>query len=331
MKKLSVGILGGAGVMGKRRAKIIKENFSDIAEVSCLWDVKEGYDRSFRNVDCAFICTPTQNHLEDFDQLSKHTKCFFVEKPIAFNFSEADSILSEASINGHMIKMGTNFLHIPVISGMRKLMLENAKDGKTLFSIRAKVGHNGTGWIEGWRSDRNRGTLLDNGIHIIDFISSIYGLPKKYSAKCYNIRKRNKAEDFAVCAMDYGSFVVSLQCSWVEEDGYASIEACYDGFTLLCDNKDSRSGLWLIKGKDAGEINCPDAGYSHMLDMKEFFDAIISGDEQYFQTRHYRYAKDMIIIDGLYMSDASSREVSTVSVVSSIGDRSIVNDLRRYS
>ena len=244
---MDVGLVG-CGQIGHRRAAVLSE--SDDRLVVAADDVAERVQRlatefscrstavwqevvSDPSIDTVMVAT-THEWLAPVTKAAlENGKHVLVEKPMARNSAEAESILE--SVSGKAIlKVGYNHRHHPAVSKARELLAKGAI-GAPLY-IRCRYGHGGRpGYGTEWRADREKsggGELLDQGIHCIDlgrwflgnFIEAT-GLVDTYVWNSRNEPPGDSVEDnaFALLRTESGQ-TMSLHASWTQWKNLFSFE-----------------------------------------------------------------------------------------------------------
>lgn len=200
----------GLGSIGKKHAKLIKDNFNyDIYEYRYKkdksysdLDIKEVYDlKDIDNIkpDVAFITSPTNTHIEYATYCAKRGINLFIEKPI----SDSDKGLSDL-IN--LIKKNSIKTYVAYCLRFHPAIIWLKKNIKNKpIHITVNVSSYFPGWIKGmnplknFRSSKKTGggVILDLS-HEIDYLYYLFGdvnTIKVNSEKVSNIT--NDSEDFA--------------------------------------------------------------------------------------------------------------------------------------
>jgi predicted dehydrogenase len=176
------------------------------------------------DLDAVVVSTPPPLHADmciGALESGKHVLC---EKPLARSPAECRVILDAVAQAGRLLATGFNYRFYPAIVKAREL-LDSGLIGE-LDHIRSYAGHpGGSEFTHPWVHDVNvmgGGSLLDNGIHVIDLTR--YFLGEVAEVKGYvtsNIWKFPGCEDngFALLKSPTG-VVASLQASWSEWRGY---------------------------------------------------------------------------------------------------------------
>ncbi|MFA5832090.1 MAG: Gfo/Idh/MocA family oxidoreductase [Bacteroidota bacterium] len=188
--KLKVGI-AGYGIIGKRRRTFIDSNphFKTVA-VSDIKYKGEGifpdgtkFYSDFRllinqEIDVLFVCLPNYLAAEATILGLKNRLHVFCEKPPA---KDVDEVLKILKVKKHYptLKLKYGFNHRYHDSYVEAAKIVKSKKYGNLKNIRGVYGKSRMVTFEGgWRSHRNYaggGILLDQGIHMLDMISTLAG------------------------------------------------------------------------------------------------------------------------------------------------------------
>ena len=194
MKTLRIGIVG-CGLIGKKRAKVIKEDPKCC--LCCAADVviqnaatlKEFADDKFKayqdwrdmlkNESLDIVITATPNKFLKkialwAAQRKIHVLC---EKPLGKSVWESERMVEVAKENEVILKTGFNHRHHPAIFKAHQLV-EDGGIGEVCFA-RCIYGHGGRpGYEKEWRASKDvcgGGELLDQGVHVVDLFRWFMG------------------------------------------------------------------------------------------------------------------------------------------------------------
>lgn len=157
----------GMGSIGKRHA----ENLIKLGHTVVPIDLG---DKLQYDVDCAFICTPTQLHCEQaYEYLSRKIPTF-IEKPLSHNYNELSKFLQSLASNNTINMVGCNMRFHPAIKDAKELVQKH----KAIFA-RAEYGYYLPFWRKGdytksYSASIYGGIILDD-IHEIDLMYYLFG------------------------------------------------------------------------------------------------------------------------------------------------------------
>jgi predicted dehydrogenase len=177
-----------------------------------------------QDLDALIVSTPPPLHAEMCIAALESGKHVLCEKPLARTPAECRQVLQAAAKSGRLLATGFNLRFYPAFQKAREI-LESGLIGE-LDHVRAYAGHpGGREFTHPWVQDANvmgGGTLLDNGIHLIDLTR--YFLGEVSEVKGYvtdRVWRFPGSEDngFALLKSPAGK-LASLHASWTEWRGY---------------------------------------------------------------------------------------------------------------
>ena len=249
MAKLRVGIIGTGGI-ANAHAGGYKGNL-DKCELAAVCDVREDAAKAFAEkhgfakvwtdyhalldsdtIDCVSVCTPNFLHAPvsiEALQKGKHALC---EKPMATSVADAERMKAEAEKSGKILYIGFNHRFIGNFHAGKQQI---AKLGKPV-AMRVAVGHGGYAGLQktwfGQKEKSGGGTLIDNGVHMIDMVRYYFGPIESVQGQVSRVLiSEGDVEDngFALFKLANGA-IASLQCSWTWPGGYHLL------FEAICEN-----------------------------------------------------------------------------------------------
>lgn len=176
------------------------------------------------DVDAVIICTPPDTHASIAISAMRAGKHVLVEKPMANSLAACQEMLDVASQTGRVLTVGFNHRYFPAVADVRRAV----RDGEIgdLRYVRGFTGHTG---LSEFKSDwmyakdiMGGGTLMDNGIHLIDLVSHIMGPICDVQGRVQNrIWNLDQSEDNAFGILTGVDGVIgTLNASWSEWKGY---------------------------------------------------------------------------------------------------------------
>lgn len=336
MDKLRFGIIG-CGRIGSRRAGALK-NLD--AEVVCINDVNEDIatklasdigceyyknysDIAKRNdIDCVIVATSNKFHMPIVISMLESGKHVFCEKPLARNPEEAKAMVEAADKNNVFLKTGSNLRYFSNVKKAKEL-LDSKIIGKPLF-VRGWVGHDIIKWAENnknsWFFNKDivgGGTLLDNGVHILDLFRWFLGDFDECMGFVKTILLPIGTEDngFGIFKSKDGK-AAFMQSSWTEWCGYMYMEIYGSEGYIYIDNRREvfRNGVrtnaseTIVGDKNGAQqifdfSNEPPKSYD--LEMRDYIDAVQQGRQPL--ASGYDGMKAVEMVHGIYESSKTGR------------------------
>ncbi|MGF1485164.1 MAG: Gfo/Idh/MocA family protein [Opitutales bacterium] len=157
------------------------------------------------DVDMVVISSPNWMHVDHLTQVVAAGKHVWVEKPVAVNRAESERALK--ILEGSDVK---SFVGVSVRFGWKHRVLQRyLKEGKlgepiNAFSRRLHFYPPGT--LDGWRGDAERsgGVIHELITHELDWITWLFGPPKRAHCHAYSLKKDHpRANDYVSILMGF--------------------------------------------------------------------------------------------------------------------------------
>ena len=208
------------------RADAVARMYSAAAETD--WRTATARD----DVDLVIVSTATDLHAPVTIAAAEAGKHVLCEKPMARNPEECRSMIAACELGGVKLAMGFNHRYYPAVMAIRAAILDG--DIGEVRYVRAAIGHEGgPGFVGRWMTQYETaggGTLVDNGIHILDLTRYLLETQRGRIAVAegYTMNARwpvAPCEDNAFClfrtaAGDEPERVAHVTSSWTEWKGY---------------------------------------------------------------------------------------------------------------
>ncbi len=175
------------------------------------------------NLDAVIISTPPPFHEELTLRAIAEGKHVLVEKPMAAMVDACRRMVAAAHRANRVLAVGFNHRYFKAT----KLVRDAVRSGALgqLSHVRAYAGHTGLSEFKApWMYDRDvmgGGTLMDNGIHVLDLVRYVMGDFEHVFGYESGAVWRLTAEDNVLALFRASNGVTaSLQASWTEWKGY---------------------------------------------------------------------------------------------------------------
>jgi len=235
MKKVKMVIIGATGTASKRTIPALVH--SDVCEVVAIQGrnleklQKIQHDFQLKDIytdenemlakatyDCIFIATPPFLHFENIKAATSTSKPIICEKPLAINYTEGEKI--SRLLNAYDDKTFMIAHHLRHQQPVRdiKEFIQNGTIGELLdVSIQWGYEMNLDAPSAVWKTNPDmggKGTLNDNGIHIVDLVIYLFGLPASIHGKVQSLRTRDTFDnETAFLTYEKSSILIqSSQC-----------------------------------------------------------------------------------------------------------------------
>jgi predicted dehydrogenase len=223
MKKYKVGIIGCGAILPRHIESIeANKNFNlvslcDIQEslvkgiskklnVQHFTDFKQMVDSGI--LDFVTIATPNSLHIEQALYCLENGCDVLIEKPVSFNVDEINQILNCAKENNRDAFCVLQVRLNPTVSLLKEVlssgMLGNIRSVSMIQRWQRPLEY-----FTGWRSvpSIGGGTLYEVGIHYLDVLQFLFGLPSVHSSKVYQTKHKDvEIEDTIYSILDFGDF-----------------------------------------------------------------------------------------------------------------------------
>jgi len=282
----------GVGDFGQKRIKAIVR--SGVAELLYVVDMdKEKAESTAMDIgaealtfeellhrsdyDVAIVAVPNRFHEPTVLRLLRAGKDVWCEKPMSMDVASARRMVEESLRTGRVLKVGSNVRYFPNVIRAADLLRRGFVGEPFLF--RGWIGNDGSHLLrKEWYRDKEvigGGTLLDNGVHLLDLIRYLVGEIRACQlCTCLNLRWRlDDLEDNCVAIYDLINGGVALvHSSWTERPGYMYFEIQGDEGYVQVDARWSRALLTYGKvgEKPVHEDHTDYPKRSYELELEDF-------------------------------------------------------------
>ncbi|MBR4872219.1 MAG: Gfo/Idh/MocA family oxidoreductase, partial [Clostridia bacterium] len=220
------------------------------------------------NVEVMYIVTPTGTHCDLAMKCFEAGKHVLTTKPMDVNYKKCDEAIAMAKEKGLMF--GVDFdLHFRGPLSELKLAAENGFFGEKILSANITLNikrtqkyydENGK-WRGTWAMDGG-GALSNQGIHEIDRLITILGIPDEVRASSAIQTHDIEAEDFGITEWRYKNGVIarfSVTTSFIASSWYTRIELYGDkgAYLNVSGGAEGNHIYWFKNGKWSEETPFP--------------------------------------------------------------------------
>lgn len=184
------------------QSKLSKE----LPQQRCYTSEKEVYQDS--NVNCVVILTPSNLHYQQTKESLLNHKSVIVEKPASFKPSQLTELKDLAKIKSLNIFCVLQVRLNPSVKLVQQILHNNLL-GDIRSSSLVQRWQRPVSYFTGWRGSYSGcgGVLNEFGIHYLDIMQYLLGVPKVTGAKFFNTKfTSSEVADSAYALFDFGKF-----------------------------------------------------------------------------------------------------------------------------
>ena len=197
-------------------------------------------------VNCVVILTPNNLHYSQAIKALNNKKNVILEKPATFLASELRELEQVASSNGVKI-FGILQVRLNPAVMITKLAIKEGLLGNIRGVSLVQRWQRPLNYFTGWRGsmDTGGGILREFGVHYLDTLQYLLGVPKVLSASFFNTKfKSTDVNDTVYALFDFGNHGGSMEISIASEP--KNLECT---LSIMCDN-----GFVKLGGKSLDEV-----------------------------------------------------------------------------
>ena len=192
-------------------------------------------------VDAVVIATPHPSHVEITVRAAKAGKHVLTEKPMGVTPSEADAMIHACRDGGVKLGVLFNQRFRPEVAMMRG-MIDSGVIGKvyrtsmTSVMLRTQDYYDRLDWRGTWKYEGG-GALLNQGIHAIDLLQWLGGMPQSVIGVVSTLRHSIEVEDFSTALLQYdGGGQGTLHCSTSQAPNHQRLEIWGENGGIVMDD-----------------------------------------------------------------------------------------------
>lgn len=236
MAKFYAAVLGCGAIFSRHLAALNanSDNFKFIGfydpkpEVMARWRQKLGSQKTYASedqvyldseVNCVIILTPSYLHFAQAKRALQHHKHVIVEKPASF-IAEQINELEQLAHGLNLEIFCVLQVRLNQSIAIAKAVLAGGLLGEIRSSSLVQRWQRPLHYFSAWRSTYAGcgGVLNEFGIHYLDIMQYLLGLPKVMAASFYNTKfKNSKISDSVYALLDFGGFGGTMEISLVAE------------------------------------------------------------------------------------------------------------------
>ena len=192
-------------------------------------------------VDAVVIATPHPSHAEITTRAAEAGKHVLTEKPMGVTPSEADAMIGACRDAGVKLGVLFNQRFRPEAVMMREIIDGGAigkvyRTSMTSVMIRSQDYYDRLDWRGTWK-DEGGGALLNQGIHAIDLLQWLGGMPRSVFGVVSTLRHRIEVEDFSTALLQYdGGGQGTLHCSTSQAPNHQRLEIWGESGGIVMDD-----------------------------------------------------------------------------------------------
>ena len=192
-------------------------------------------------VDAVVITTPHPSHVEITVRAAKAGKHVLTEKPMGVTPSEADTMIHACRDGGVKLGVLFNQRFRPEVAMIRG-MIDSGVIGKvyrtsmTSVMLRTQDYYDRLDWRGTWKYEGG-GALLNQGIHAIDLLQWLGGMPQSVIGVVSTLRHSIEVEDFSTALLQYdGGGQGTLHCSTSQAPNHQRLEIWGENGGIVMDD-----------------------------------------------------------------------------------------------
>lgn len=292
---------------------IVKERATKAALKYNAKETYTNYEEMLKkaDLDAVDICTPVFLHAPMAIEALNHGKHVLIEKPLARNSKEAETIINASKKNRRQVSAMFNMRYMPVNIQIKEA-IDNGDLGK-IYAARIRDGHPGPEVmmpnIASWIFDKEKsggGCVIDE-IHDIDLLCWWLGEVDSVSAEIATMAKKTDVEDNAAIILRFKSGVIaSMEISWTQIAGSGGTEIYGERGVVI-----SGDSYKIFKTDAAGwftpDLPSQSYWYWHRLQIKDFAQALL--DKKTVPVPSEDALARLKIVDAIYLASNQGRKI----------------------
>jgi len=181
------------------------------------------------DVDAVVVATPHPSHMSVVLKAARAGKHVLTDKPIAVAVSEAEQMVQAARSAGVVLGVIYQNRHRPESQKAREVVSQGLlgkiyRTSMVHATARTEAYYHSRPWRGTW-SGEGGGVLLNQGIHSLDLLQWLGGMPRAVQGVASAFRHNIEVEDFATALLEYdGGGQGTAHCSTVQAPNDVRLE-----------------------------------------------------------------------------------------------------------
>lgn len=159
------------------------------------------------DVDVVSICTPHDLHAPMTIDAARAGKHILVEKPMAISTAECDAMIDACNKTGVTLCVFFQMRFDPLTQKLKSL-IDTGKLGRLIWNsttalwYRTDEYYRSGSWRGKWAHEGG-GVLINQGVHVIDLMLYLTGMPARITAQMRTLNHQIEVEDGALAMLEY--------------------------------------------------------------------------------------------------------------------------------
>ncbi len=221
MKKINFAIYG-CGFIAGTHAEAVREMES--AELIGCADIKNEAAKAFaekygiiaydsfeamlasHDVDVVCICTPSGTHADLAIAALEHKKHVVLEKPMAITYRDCERIIAASDRNGVKVAVISQLRTSAGVSKAKEIIDSGVLGKLVLCDLYMKYYRSADYYKGSWKGTKamdGGGALMNQGIHGIDMLLTLVGMPKRIKSMTGTLVHDIEVEDTALALLEF--------------------------------------------------------------------------------------------------------------------------------
>ncbi|HLY61882.1 MAG TPA: Gfo/Idh/MocA family oxidoreductase [Terriglobia bacterium] len=227
-------------------------------------------------IDAVYVASPVFLHAPQTIQALRSGRHVLCEKPMAMNYSEAQSMVAAGVSAGKTLGISYYRRTYPKVHRARQLLDQGAIGKPVMAYVTSHNWFAPTGDFRAWLFDPAKaggGPLFDIASHRIDLLNFIFGQPQEATGQLSNAVHQTEVEDNATVLIEYRNGMRGI----VDVRWHSRVER--DEFRIV--GTGGEMDLTPLNGPElvypGGRDELPTHSNLHYLCVKNFVDAVLDG------------------------------------------------------